>query len=338
MNGKERIQCALDGVWPDQRPVMLHNFQMAAREAGITMKEYRNHPQKAAQAHINAVEKYDADGVLVDIDTATLAGAVGVPVDFPVHEPARTRGGLLLSLDGLDRLRSVHIETNERILIWLETCALVKRYFADEKYIRGNCDQAPFSLASLIRGPENWMVDLVTNPEKSHELLKICTGFTIQFIELMAGTGVDMLSNGDSPAGPEMISPDLYDEYAWPYEKEVVKRAHALGLPYVLHICGNTDLILYRMVQTGVDGLELDYKTDIEHIRNMLSERCVFFGNLDPVNVIERGTPNLIRQKVRELSQWFRDSPRFILNAGCAIPPDTPSENIHAMIQSVRKP
>lgn len=57
MNGYQRIRAVLNGEWPDKRPVMLHNFMMAAREAGLTMKEYRKNPDKAAKAHIQAVEE-----------------------------------------------------------------------------------------------------------------------------------------------------------------------------------------------------------------------------------------------------------------------------------------
>ena len=84
MTGHQRITSALKGEWPDKRPIMLHNFMMAAHEAGMNMKEYRSNPEKAAKAHIEAVEKYDLDGVLIDFDTATLAAAVGVPVEDPV--------------------------------------------------------------------------------------------------------------------------------------------------------------------------------------------------------------------------------------------------------------
>ena len=35
MNGLERIMAALRGEQPDKTPVMLHNFMMAAREAGL---------------------------------------------------------------------------------------------------------------------------------------------------------------------------------------------------------------------------------------------------------------------------------------------------------------
>jgi hypothetical protein len=40
MNGRERIKAALAGEWPDVRPVMLHNFMPAAREAGLTMRAF----------------------------------------------------------------------------------------------------------------------------------------------------------------------------------------------------------------------------------------------------------------------------------------------------------
>ena len=79
MNGYERITAALRGERPDRVPVMLHNFMMAAREAGVTMKAYREDPRRMAACFIRAVETYGYDGVLVDLDTATLAGALGVP-------------------------------------------------------------------------------------------------------------------------------------------------------------------------------------------------------------------------------------------------------------------
>jgi uroporphyrinogen decarboxylase len=63
-----------------------------------------------------------------------------------------------------------------------------------------------------------------------------CTDASLQFIKLMAQTGCDMVSNGDSPAGPEMISAEMFARYAMPYEKRIVEAAHAEGLPYTLHI------------------------------------------------------------------------------------------------------
>ena len=173
MTGKQRIQCVLDGDWPDCRPVMLHNFLMAAKEAGMTQGQYRNDPQKIAEAHIRAVEKYRYDGILLDIDTVTLAGATGVPIDYPEDLPARTSGPLLDTLNELDSLQKTDLSSNHRVNNWLEACRIIKEFVGQEIYIRGNCDQAPFSLASMIRGSENWLMDLLVNPQRAHQLLGV---------------------------------------------------------------------------------------------------------------------------------------------------------------------
>ncbi len=94
MNGYERITAALKGEKPDKVPVMLHNFMLAAREHG--MLQWHNtgdDPKLIAECFIASMDRYEYDGVLIDIDTVTLAGAVGVPVDFPLDDPARSHDG-----------------------------------------------------------------------------------------------------------------------------------------------------------------------------------------------------------------------------------------------------
>ncbi len=337
MNGNERISAALKGEKPDKVPVMLHNFLMAVREHGVTMEQYRNNPEIIAETFIASVEKYQYDGVLIDIDTVTLAGAVGVPVDFPVNDAARTHTGNLGNLKDVLHLKPVNVENYKYIQIWLEAVRLLKDHFKNEKYIRGNCDQSPFSLASMMRGAQNWMLDLMMGPEEQViRLLEYCTDATTQFINLMAQTGCDMVSNGDSPAGPEMISAEMYLKYAMPYERRIVEAAHKAGKAYALHICGNTDIILEYMLMTGADAFELDYKTDINKIYNMLHDNTTFIGNIDPSSVLALGTPEDVRKKTLELLNLYKDSNRFILNAGCAIPPTTPSENLKIMIATAR--
>ncbi len=336
MNGYERIKSALEGRQPDCTPVMLHNFMMAAHEAGYTMDEFRNDPRKMADSFIKAVEKYDYDGIMVEIDTVTLAGAVGVPIDFPVNDPARSSTGCLSSLDKIEDLPSIDISKYRYVQIWLEAVRLLKDYFKNEIYVRGNCDQAPFSLASMMRAPQEWFLDLIINEEKALKLLEYCTAIACQFIILIAETGADMLSNGDSPAGPELISPEMYSRFALPYEKQIIKKAHQCGLPYTLHICGNTDLILNQMIETGADAIELDYKTDAKKAHVVFKDSTTFIGNIDPSGVLSFGTVDEVRKKTEELLDIFSDTPRFILNAGCAIPPNTPSENIYEMIKVAR--
>lgn len=337
MTGYERIQTVLRGAKPDITPIMLHNFMMAAHEAGYSMDEYRNDPHVIAQCFIQAIEKYQYDGVLVDIDTVTLAGACGVKVDFPENEPARSHGGILSTLSDACKLPAVNVSNYKYADIWCESVRLLKDYFKGEIFIRGNCDQAPFSLATMIRGVEPFMMDLCLEKEDDiFYLLDYCCDATCQFIKMMGEAGADMVSNGDSPAGPAMLSPSMYCKFALPYEKKVCDYAHSLNLPYMLHICGNTDLILEQMVTIGADSLELDYKTNIHKAEELMRGKIVFSGNIDPSGIIALGTPRQVEEKTIELLEIFRNNPRLILNAGCAIPPVTPPDNLFALISTAR--
>jgi MtaA/CmuA family methyltransferase len=338
MNGYDRIRAAIENRPVDKIPIMLHNFLMAAREAGITMEQFRNDPKLMAEAFIKSVEKYEIDGVMIDMDTVTLAGAVGVPVNFPIHEAARTTRGNLGELMDIGNLKPVEIADYRYVQNWLEAVRIIKAYFKDEIYVRGNCDQAPFSLASMMRGMTNWMTDLYMGDESLlFEILNFSEDASKQFLRLMAQTGCDMLSNGDSPAGPDLVPPEIYEKFAMPYEKNLAQESHRQGLPYAMHICGNTEMILDKMLETGCDAFELDYKTDTRKAFNLMHNKAVFIGNIDPSGVLAMGTLGLVRKKTEDLLRIFSETHRFILNAGCAIPATTPETNIREMIRTARE-
>lgn len=341
VNGKQRIEAVLNGQWPDKRPVMVHNFMMAAREYGITMAEYRSDPQRISQAHIQAVEKYQLDGVFLDIDTATIAGALGVPVEYPADEPARcvSRHPLLEGIDRVSDLPEVNVADNPAVQVWVEACRLLKEYFGDEIFVRGNADQLPFSVCSMMRGVENWMMDLMDESSEPHvrALLEYAAEACKAFAGLMIDAGADLISHGDSPAGPDMISPAQYERVALPYEKSVIDYVHSRKIKHMLHICGNTNAILGLMAAAGTDAVELDYKTDIRLIHEKLSKTVVLSGTLDPSGVLYFGSVSDVRRAARDLLKLYKDSPRLIICSGCALPAGTPAENIQALVDVARE-
>ncbi|MBM3293766.1 MAG: uroporphyrinogen decarboxylase, partial [Candidatus Aminicenantes bacterium] len=229
MNGFKRISAALRGERPDRVPVILHNFLMAAREAGYSQRRFRSDPEAVAASFIRAVETYEYDGILVDVDTVTLAEAVGVRIDHPEDQPARWAGPAIASLEAVRDLPPPEVGRHPRVQVWIEAVRRLKSHFGGEVFVRGNCDQAPFSLAGMMRGPANWMMDLLDErrQDDARALLEHCAAAGAEFIRLMAGAGADMVSNGDSPAGPELISPALYRRFAQPYERRLADEADA---------------------------------------------------------------------------------------------------------------
>ena len=91
------------------------------------------------------------------------------------------------------------------------------------------------------------------------------------------------------------------------------------------------------MVEAGADAYEMDYKTDIRKIHEIIGPQATFVGNIDPTEILVQSTPEQVAAKTRKLLEIYRDNPRFILNAGCAIPAETPAANLKAMIRIARE-
>ena len=133
-----------------------------------------------------------------------------------------------------------------------------------------------------------------------------------------------------------MISPDMYRKFAKPYEDKLCKRAHDKGLPYLIHICGDTGLILEDMRSINADAIELDYKTDLQLIHKVCKDSTTLFGTIDPSGVLAHGSPEMVEAKTMEILDIYADAPRLVINAGCAIPPTTPEANIRRLIEVTR--
>ena len=91
------------------------------------------------------------------------------------------------------------------------------------------------------------------------------------------------------------------------------------------------------MIQTGATGIEIDHVMDLRRVREVCRERVVAIGNINPVDVLLRGTPEAIKAACRDCIEAFAGSNRFILATGCAVSPLTPPANLAAMAEAARR-
>jgi uroporphyrinogen decarboxylase len=191
----------------------------------------------------------------------------------------------------------------------------------------------------MVRGIQDFLMDLATEPANPaiHQLLEVCYQSHLAVHRVLVKAGAHFTSMGDSLAGPDVVSPKMFNQFARPYEERIVKELAAEGIFTAIHICGNTTKILPYLAQYDFCGFELDYKTDATIAKSTAGARHVLFGNIDPSEVIARGNPETVREKTRRLISVWKPGGHFILNAGCAIPPTTPSENIRALIETAHQ-
>lgn len=337
MNGYERIKAALNWEKTDRTPIMLHNFMAAAREAGVSMAEYRNDPKIMARVHIDTARKYGLDGMLLDVDTVLEAGAVGVPIDLPEEEPARALGAASDDIDELIEMMSPEkLRNDDRVKKAVEAVYLMKKEVGGELFVRGNCDQMAFSLAMLAYGMEDFMADLLDEDceEKIFQLMDRAYAVHLELHKMMVEAGADMTSFGDSSCGLDLISQEMYRKYALPYHKRLKKDLEKTGVPVLCHICGNTSMILDDLADIGFDALELDYKTDIVKAHQVLAGKSVMFGPIDPSGTFFFGTPEKMRNETQKVLEIFQGK-GLVIGAGCGLPAGVPEENIRAFVKTV---
>jgi len=339
MTSLQRIQAVLAGKIPDRVPVCLHNFLMATKEAGVPMEKYLTDPDACARTHLHAVEKYGYDSVCIDLDTTMLAEAMGAKRDHTPSEPGHVAAPAITSLEEVGKLKPVNPERDGRIPVLLEAVRILAKKAGNEIAIRGNADQCAFSLAGLLRGAEDFMLDLAGEPDNPAigQLLEVAYQSHLATHRALKKAGAHFTSLGDSPAGPDVISPAMFERFARPYQERLVRDLAKDNILPVIHICGNTSVILDQLAQYPFCAFELDYKTDTVKAKATVGAGHVLFGNVDPSGVIARGTPELVRQKTRDLITQWKPGGQFVLNAGCAIPASTPPENLKAFIETAKE-
>jgi len=339
MNSLERTWTVLRGGIPDRVPVDLHNFLMVAQASGLPFPEFLQNGEAMAEGQVKAWHEFGQDVLLLENGTAALAEACGCEVEYlPDGSPVVVKP-VLKSLDDLDQLRMPDPYRSHPLPELLKATRVIGQEIGDQAFIIGRGDQGPFSLAGLLLGMEEYLLQIALNekPDQLHQLLEFCLEVDYRYTIAQMEQGAHMTSVGESLAGPDVCSPKVYVEYAWGYVKRLVDRLKAKDILLAYHICGDSTRIIPNMVQTGAAVLELDYKVDLIKAKQAMQGKATFLGQIDPSGVMALGTPELVEEKCREAIDILAPGGGFILGPGCALPPTTPPENVRTMIEAVRE-
>ncbi|MDO5399542.1 MAG: uroporphyrinogen decarboxylase family protein [Eubacteriales bacterium] len=336
----ERIRTVMAGGVPDRVPVMTHNFLMAAREAGVTMAEYRSSSDVIASTLIAAQQKYDTDGILLDVDTALLASACGADVVYPNDIAAVTRDFQPRPIQQIIQdLANVDLTKSDRICIYLESINKMAQWCnANDVFLRANADQGPFSLGCLLVGMNEFLMTLLDEDEEENllALMEQTSRIALDMHRLCRQAGGHCTSYGNSSEGCSVVSPAVFRKFAKPFEIRLNRQLKAEGIPTICHICGWTDPILPDLAETGIPMFEFDARTDPRKVQQIGSGHFVMSGNLDPA-MLNSGKPEEVTAAARELLELFRGKGGLMIGPGCALGPDTPSENIFALVKATKQ-
>jgi uroporphyrinogen decarboxylase len=315
------------------------------RQAGRYMQEYREvrkhhtlleicrNPQIAAEVTITAAEKLDVDAAIIFADLLLPFEPMGLPFEFQagegpvVHRPVRTR-------EDVARLRTDRVGELSYVAAAIQKVA---GHFKDRLGIIGFCG-APFTLASyMVEGgsSRNYIhtkTMMYADPSAWQQLMDKLVVVLIEFCQQQVEAGADTIQVFDSWVGA--LSPSDYREYVLPATKVLIEEIQKMGVP-VIYFGVETAMLLSSMRETGADVIGLDWRVPLDEGWKLVGPGAAIQGNLDPIALF--APQETLERRVREVLDQAAGRAGHIFNVGHGIVPQTPVENVQAVVKMVRE-
>ncbi len=338
MDSIERVQAAIDLRQPDRIPVDLHNFQPAAKSMGLPLSEVFRSGELLAEAMLKAWREFGHDMILLENGTACNAQACGVEVVYRADAAPAAHIPVLKRLEDVDKLEVPDPFTAFPMCEIIKATRILSKEIGDKAWIVARADQGPMDLAAQLFGIQELMlaIALGEQPELIHKLLDFSRRVATRYAFALIDAGGRSTSIGEPIAGPDLISPQHYRQYPFIHEKRMVDELKKAGIILANHICGNTIPIIDDFIATGAQILEIDHKTDRCKAKNAARHKTCLLGPINTSLLLE-GTPQEVEEACRETIEIMAPDSGFILGPGCALDPNVPADNIHALIESAKK-
>jgi uroporphyrinogen decarboxylase len=225
------------------------------------------------------------------------------------------------------------VSVDDAVGFVFETVAGVRKALADRVPLIGFAG-APFTLASyLIEGGGS--KDYVHTRAVMRgdfavwdELMRRLTAATVSYLNGQIDSGAQAIQLFDSWVG--ILTPEEFKRYALPYIQEVIRGLKPIP---VIYFGTETHPFFPQLKATGANVIGVDWRTDLMDAWQQLGDVAVQ-GNLDPQVLLT--DPDTVRKKTLELLQKVNGRPGHIFNLGHGILPNTPMENVRAMIETVK--
>ncbi len=127
------------------------------------------------------------------------------------------------------------------------------------------------------------------------------------------------------------MSPADYETFAHPYLRRIFEAFP--GALKLYHNDANIVPFAERLAEAGFDVLNFGHEFDISEAARRIGGRVALMGNVAPLDVLARGTPEDVAASAERCLS--ATDGRIILSAGGGTSPGTPAENVDALVQAV---
>lgn len=289
------------------------------------------------EVHFKAIDalcqKYPSAAATMIMDLTVEAEAFGCHVNFEKEEIPTVKERLLQTVDEIEQLEIPVLKECKRVNEYLKAAKLAVKNISNIPIFPGCI--GPFSLAGRLIDMSEIMVDIYLYPDQIHQLLQKCTDFIKEYIDAYKALGADGVIMAEPAAG--LLGEDECDQFSSRYIKTIVDELQDDNFMIVLHNCGHKGNLVDSMLSTGSKALHFGNAADMKYVLDNAPKDILMMGNIDPVNVMQTGTPEFIKQETFKLLETGNNYPNFIISTGCDVPPAVSHENIESFFETVKE-
>lgn len=350
MNSRERVLTAIDHKEPDRVPMTID----MQREVEEDLYRHFGVTTRAAlwdRLHIDTwlvgatIEDPDPDAVVPAGESRSVwgyrsrevsygKGKYSEMVHFPLAGAEYTR----------ERIDAHPFPDPERITF--DSIRKARRNHPDRAII-AHLSHGSYFNATFLRGLEQFLMDMYIDFETTEYLINRINAFVIPAVQKLVNEAADdfdiyYIADDYCDATRPLFSPELFRSLVKPYLKAIAAIIHKAGKKFLLHVCGAVRELLPDIIDAGVDLLEPIQTSaagmEIEGLKRDFGKDITFYGSMDLVNILNKCTPEEVREETRKRMRILGRDGGFILGPGHTyIQVDAPLENILAMYETAYK-
>jgi len=324
-NARTDIIALLNGQKTQAPPAfsgLIHVTAEGLQSEGLVLHEVHDDAEKLAKAAASTFQLTEIPSATLPLDLSVEAEALGSVLDFshddrfplPVTPLVASVKDILIPSDAL---------TRGRLPVIQQAIANLKSDIGDEAVISGMIP-GPYTLLLLLIEPGRLFIEMKKEPAAVNQVLEQLGRFLAQVGQSYRNAGADFITIHDMGGSPGFIGPAKYEQFVYPAEKHLIEQ---LSIPRVLSVCGNVSKSLELLAQTGADAISVDQTVDLAAARLALND-TLLFGNLDPVATLWQGDEAQVVEAVQKAKEAGVDA----IWPGCDLVPQTPIQNIRAML------
>ncbi len=307
-------------------PTSIISVELMER-VGIFFPEAHRDPRKMAELAAAGYEILGFDSIMPEFSVQQEAEALGCVVDWghPTMMPdAKTHPAKEVS--------NIFIPENllekPSMKVVLEALEILRRDYGDRVALIGKV-MGPWTISYHLVGVQNFLLWTLTEPEKVRQFLDRLKEVTIRFANAQLQAGADVVVIADHATG-DLVSPKMYQDFLLPVHQEINKR---IGGPTILHLCGNCSDRLRLFVEAGFDAYHFEWQVDAKRAVEVVNHEMSLIGNIANKNTLFGGTP----EEVYRQSRYGIEAGVDILAPECAVPLQTPIENLKAIVEAAKE-